>query len=89
MTSYLAEDPRGLIHEAYAMEIGIEDARSIFLDWALVDAPAGDPREAIAAALARYGAAQPDHPMTAVLRAGLGDSGGPRRRGGRASRITT
>ena len=28
-------DPRGLIYEAYRMDIGPEESRSIFLDWAL------------------------------------------------------
>lgn len=62
-------DPRGLIFEAYRMELGPEDCRSIFLDWALGLDGAG-PAE-VAVLLERYGAAHPDHPMTAVLREGL------------------
>lgn len=62
-------DPRGLIREAYRMEIGPGEARSILLDWALGQAVAG--RAEIAALLEAYGAAHPDHPMTAVLREGL------------------
>ena len=60
-------DPRGLILEAYRMELGPEDCRTIFLDWALgLPEAAGEPE--IAALLAHYGPAHPDHPMTAVLR---------------------
>ena len=28
-------DPRGLIYEAYRMDIGEQECRSIFLDWVL------------------------------------------------------
>ena len=72
-------DPRGLIREAYAMEIDAAQARSIFLDWALTDA-GDDPHGAIRAMLERHGA--PDHPMTAVLRDGLGAPARTGRRGG-------
>jgi hypothetical protein len=72
-------DPRGLIREAYRMELGPADCRSILLDWALgLDGPA-DAR-AVAALLDRYGAAHPDHPMTAVLREGLAAAPADRRR---------
>ncbi|MFT3972921.1 MAG: hypothetical protein QM699_05595 [Amaricoccus sp.] len=64
------DDPRGLIREAYRMEIGPAEARTIFLDWAL-GLVAGDGRAEIARLLARHGAAAPEHPMTAVLREGL------------------
>ena len=82
----LASDPRGLILEAYRMDIGDKDARTIFLDWALGD-PGADPA-AVAELLARYGARHPDHPMTAVLREAAsgtpppasGRRGGPRAR---------
>ena len=76
-------DPRGLILEAYRMRLTPEDCRTIFLDWALGLPDAGE-RE-IAALLAYYGPAHPDHPMTAVLRAGL-DAPPPRRRRGRRPR---
>ena len=81
-------DPRGLIFEAYRMELTAQECRSIFFDWAL--GFEGQARiEVIAALLARYGAAQPGHPMTAVLREGLGAQGTPpRRRGGRSARHT-
>jgi hypothetical protein len=77
-------DPRGLIYEAYRMEIGPAECRSIFLDWAIgVDGGAGAAE--IAQLLDRYGAAQPDHPMTAVLREGLErPAPAPGRRGRRA-----
>jgi hypothetical protein len=72
-------DPRGLIQEAYRMDIGPADCRTIFLDWALgLPGPAG-PAE-IGELLAHYGSRQPDHPMTAVLREGLGASAAPVRR---------
>lgn len=79
-------DPRGLIRESYRIEgITEGECRSIFLDWALgVDQ--GTP-ELIGVLLAHYGDAAPDHPMTAVLRAGLKAAAQPRRRGGRKGRI--
>ena len=80
----LASDPRGLILEAYRMEIGAEDCRTIFLDWALGQPGAG-PAE-IAELLAHYGARQPDHPMTAILRAAADAPPAPARRGGRRGR---
>ena len=75
-------DPRGLIREAYAMDLDPGQARSIFLDWALGQA---DPGADLPALLARHGDA--DHPMTAVLREGMGEAGAPRRRGGRRGRL--
>ncbi len=86
----LAEaDPKGLIRESYRIEgIGAAECRSIFMDWAL-SLPAGrDPQEAIRAVLAEYGAGAPAHPMTAVLTAGLTGAAPPRRRGGRAGRLS-
>jgi hypothetical protein len=82
----LAADPRGLIFEAYRMQIGPEDCRTIFLDWAL-----GQPTVGLAAEandlLAHYGSRQPDHPMTAILRdAASHTPPEPGRRGGRRSR---
>ncbi|RVT85191.1 hypothetical protein DXV76_05310 [Rhodobacteraceae bacterium CCMM004] len=80
-------DPKGLIRESYAIEgIGPAECRSIFLDWALSLSPPQTPETAIPALLDRYGAVAPEHPMTAVLRAGLGAAAAPRRRGGRAAR---
>ena len=81
-------DRRGLIREAYRIEgIGGPECRSIFLDWVLGLPDGAEPGAAIAAMLTRYGAGQPDHPMTQVLREGLTEQVAPRRRGGRAGRV--
>lgn len=78
-------DPRGLIREAYRMEIGPAECRTILLDWAL-GLPTAGPAE-IARLLDLYAAENPDHPMTAVLREGLAQPSAPWRRGrGRGSR---
>lgn len=87
-SKYLDIDARGVIHEAYCIEgVTEQDCRTIFLDWAMF---AGD-TPPVAAQLNRflavYGAENPDHPMTRVIRQGLEQaqvkSG---RRGGRAGR---
>ncbi len=81
-------DPKGLIRESYRIEgIGASECRSIFVDWALSLGPTLTPRAAIALLIARYGAANPGHPMNAVLSEGLETPPEPRRRGGRAARI--
>lgn len=82
-------DPRGLILEAYRIDgLSLAEARVIFLDWALSHPDAPDPRDQIAALLAAYGAGVPDHPMSAVLRAGLEGGTPPEgRRGGRKGRL--
>ena len=78
-------DPRGLIFEAYRMDLTPEDARTIFLDWAL-GPPGGDPAAA-AALLRRYGPTARDHPMTSLLRdAAAATPPTPARRGGRGAR---
>ena len=77
-------DPRGLIREAYRMDLSPAECRAVFLDWALGLERAG-PAE-VARLLARHGAAAPDHPMTAVLRAGLVEPAPPARRRGRPPR---
>lgn len=82
-----ALDPKGLIAEGYRIDgIGAGECRSIFLDWALSVPEGQDVRAAIEALVARHAPDHPDHPMTAVLRAGLERSGPPRRRGGWRSR---
>ena len=76
-------DPTGLIAESYRIDaITAGECRSIFLDWAL-GLPAGADLEAARSALlSRYVDVAPDHPMTSVLREGLGTAAQPRRRGG-------
>ena len=82
-------DPKGLVRESYRIE-GITEAecRSILFDWA-VSTP-GTPEEhgeAIRALLDRHATDAPDHPMTRVLREGLGvPPRGGRRGGWRARR---
>lgn len=78
----LAIDPRGLIFEAYRMDVAPEDCRAILFDWALgLPDPAGRPE--IEMLLNHYGTAHPDHPMTMVLREGLASAPPPGRRGRR------
>lgn len=70
MTTGLPSDPRGLIAEAYRMELTESECRSILLDW-LLGLPTTVTAADLAALVSHYGAAHPDHPMTAVLREGL------------------
>ncbi|GGH19866.1 hypothetical protein SAMN05444007_101298 [Cribrihabitans marinus] len=80
-------DPKGLIREAYRIEgIGAAECRSIFLDWALSLPEGLDQAQALRALHMRFAADHPDHPMTEVLRQGLGRTDAPRRRGGWRSR---
>ena len=81
-----AVDPKALIREAYLMEIGVGEARSIFLDWALSLPEGADTKAALAALLERHGADEA-HPMTAVLREGLETAARTGRRGGRRGRL--
>jgi hypothetical protein len=76
-------DPKGLIRESYRIE-GITDAecRSILIDWALSLPDGQDQKAALADQLGLYATQNPDHPMTALLRAGL-DSAPPTRAGRR------
>ncbi|CUH39595.1 hypothetical protein JSE7799_02322 [Jannaschia seosinensis] len=73
-----ADDPKGLIAEAYRIE-GISEAecRSIFLDWAL--SLPSDASEVIPKLLEHR---PPDHPMSRVLREGMGEPARRGRRGG-------
>lgn len=81
-------DPKGLVRESYAIEgIKASECRSIFLDWALSLKPGVDTTEAMRVLLSHYGRDWPDHPMTAVLTAGLTAPDRPARRGGRAARV--
>jgi len=81
-------DPKGLVRESYRIEgITAGECRSIFTDWAL-SLPVGvEPRDALGVLIAEYGA-DATHPMTAVMTAGLAAPDVPRRRGGRAGRLT-
>lgn len=79
-------DPRGLMYEAYRMDLRIEDARTIFFDWA-IGLNDGADVQSIRELLDAYGPDHPNHPMTTVLREGLDtNSVKPTRRGGRGAR---
>ncbi len=78
-----AEDPKGLIYEGFRIEgITKPECRTIFLDWALSLPLEQDTGETLRILLDRYGAANPAHPMTEVMREGLSAMAAPRRRGG-------
>ncbi|MCO4825364.1 hypothetical protein OAC63_02270 [Amylibacter sp.] len=78
-------DPRGLIYEAYRMDIGDQECRSIFLDWALGTQLGADMRAMLETLLAEYEVEGVHHAMTDVLREGLQKANRPAvRRGGRA-----
>ncbi len=81
-------DKTGLIRECYKIDgIHASECRSVFLDWA-IKLPAGvETKNAIHYMLKEYGEDDPEHPMTAVLRDGLGDAAANGRRGGRKARI--
>ncbi|MGB0660867.1 MAG: hypothetical protein ACPGNV_11895 [Mangrovicoccus sp.] len=80
-------DPKALIYESYRIDpITPADCRTIFFDWALSLPDGQDQRAAIAALLELYGTGAPHHPMTDVLREGLGQIDAPRRRGGGRAR---
>lgn len=76
-----SHDPKGLIRESYRIE-GISDGecRSILIDWALSLPADTNQHAALEALIARYGAEANDHPMTALLRAGLATASAPARR---------
>ena len=78
-----AEDPKGLIYEAYRIEgITKPECRTIFLDWALSLPLEHDTGATLRVLLERYGAEHPAHPMTEVMQEGLSAMAAPRRRGG-------
>lgn len=82
-----ADDPKGLIFEAYRIEgISKPECRTIFLDWALSLPDGRDAIETIANMLLNYSADYPEHPMTEVLQEGRDRMVKPRRRGGWRSR---
>lgn len=85
----MVDDPRGLIFESYRIE-GITEGqcRSIFLDWALGIQLGEDMVSKIKDLLDHYESDNPEHPMTLVLREGLAKGKDPKRRGGRAGRVS-
>ena len=84
----LAEDPRGLLYEAYQIDgISLADCKTIFLDWALGLDYNIDQIKAVSSALKEYEDDNPKHPMTTVLRDGIELQGKSRKRlGGRNAR---
>jgi hypothetical protein len=80
------DDPKGLIFEAFRMDIGKPECRSIFLDWALSLPVEQETGPALMRLSEAYGRSHPDHPMTEVLNEGLAGLQAPRRRGGWRSR---
>ncbi|WP_226553374.1 hypothetical protein [Celeribacter naphthalenivorans] len=68
-----AIDPGGMILAAYRMvDMGIDEARAIYLDWAFRLGPRVSTGTAIRRLLALYAPQTgPEHPMTHVLREGL------------------
>ncbi len=83
-------DPKGLVRESYAIEgITAGECRSIFLDWALSLPVGAAEQEALATVISHYATAAPDHPMSRVLAEGQAVAAPPRRKGGRAGRLST
>ncbi len=81
-------DPKGLIREAYRIEgITAGECRSIFLDWAISVPVDQEAAPLIRALIAQYEPEHADHPMTAVLKEGLGTPPVRKRRGGRSGRV--
>ena len=82
-----ADDPKGLIFEAYRIDgITKPECRSIFLDWALSLPMERDTGQTLRLLIERYRADYPEHPMTEVMTEGLAGMAAPRRRGGWRSR---
>lgn len=80
------DDPRALVAEAYRIEgLTVEDARSIFFDWAL-GLPAGSDAAAAARRLLEHHQGPEEHPMTGLLRDATRGPIGGGRRGGRNRR---
>ncbi len=81
-------DPKGLVRESYAIEgITPSECRSIFVDWALSLPMGMETPAALQILLAHYGAGNPSHPMTEVMKGGLSAPDTPRRKGGRSARV--
>lgn len=79
------DDPRGLIAEAFEMDIGAQDCRSIFFDWALAEA-GPDQMAKLDRLIDRFRGTHSDHPMFAVLIESKREGAATRRRGGHAAR---
>lgn len=81
-------DPKGLIRESYRIEgISAPECRSIFMDWALSLPEGADTPASLDALIARYAEAEPDHPMSPILREGRTGTTPQGRRGGRRGRV--
>ncbi len=79
-----ADDPKGLIREAYRIDgITAAECRSILVDWALSIPTGSDPHAAARRLHARH-ADDAAHPMTPLLLAAINVPAGRARRGGRA-----
>ena len=78
-----ADDPKGLIFEAFRIEgISAEQCRVIFLDWALSLPDANESGPALERLVRKYAPDHENHPMLHVIREGMGETATPRRRGG-------
>ncbi len=82
-------DPKGLFKDVYIMEgITAGECRSVFLDWAISRKDDVDEKTALKVLHDTYALAEPDHPMSEVLRAALAaGQKKPRRRGGAMARV--
>lgn len=82
-------DPKGLIRESYQIEgITPGECRSVFMDWALSLPVGAEFKGGLETLIATYADAEPDHPMSAVLRDGIEmPEAEARRRGGRSGRV--
>lgn len=82
-------DKTGLIRESYRIDgISAAECRSIFLDWAIKLPAEITPQAAITLLLQHYATEAGDHPMTTVLRDGMGTAEKSGRRGGRSARVS-
>jgi hypothetical protein len=82
-------DPKGLIRESYRIDgITPGECRSILLDWALGLPVGREVALALPVLLAHYAPLNAGHPMNVVMTAGLEQAAPPRRRGGRAARVS-
>lgn len=82
-----ALDRTKVIREAYRIEgIGLEDCRSIFLEWVLGLPDGMDGAEAAQTLLTHHADQPADHPMTQVLLQAAKGQAKARRRGGAMGR---